>query len=95
MMLEQLKRAWYDRVLSHGLEGEKVTTNMRPLKPEEAIGRPMRNGTPRSSRPSFHRRTNGVSRATCGIEHAPCRYERCKSSLGGRHQRYLHTSRIG
>jgi hypothetical protein len=46
MMLEQLKRAWYDRVLSHGLEGEQVTTNMRPLKPEEAIGRPMRNGYP-------------------------------------------------
>jgi hypothetical protein len=46
MMLEQLKRAWYDRVLSHGLEGEQVTTNMRPLKPEEAIGRPTRNGYP-------------------------------------------------
>jgi hypothetical protein len=46
MMLEQLKRAWYDKVLSHSLEGEKVTTNMRPLKPEEAIGRPMRDGYP-------------------------------------------------
>jgi hypothetical protein len=46
MMLGQLKRAWYDRVLSHGLEGEKVTTNMRPLKPEEAIGQPMRDGYP-------------------------------------------------
>jgi hypothetical protein len=46
MILEQLKRAWYDRILSHGLEGERVTTNMRPLKPEEAIGRPMRNGYP-------------------------------------------------
>jgi len=46
MMLEQLKRAWYDRVLTHGLEGEEVTVNMRPLKPEEAIGRPTRNGYP-------------------------------------------------
>jgi hypothetical protein len=46
MMLEQLKRAWYDRVLSQRLEGEKVTTNMRTLKPEEAIGRPTRNGYP-------------------------------------------------
>jgi hypothetical protein len=44
MILEQLKRAWYDKVLSHGLEGEQVTVSMRPLKPEEAIGRPMRNG---------------------------------------------------
>jgi hypothetical protein len=46
MMLEQLKGAWYDRVSSHGLEREKVTTNMRPLKPEEAIGHPMRDGYP-------------------------------------------------
>jgi hypothetical protein len=46
MILEQLKQAWYDKVLSHGLEGEWVTTNMRPLKPEEAIGRPTRDGYP-------------------------------------------------
>jgi hypothetical protein len=44
MILEQLKRAWYDKVLSHNLEGEQVTVSMRSLKPEEAIGRPMRNG---------------------------------------------------
>jgi len=46
MILEQLKRAWYNKVLSHDLEGEQVTTSMRPLKPEEAIGRPTRNGYP-------------------------------------------------
>jgi hypothetical protein len=44
MILQQLKRAWYDRVLSHGLEGEQVTVSMRPLRPEEAIGHPRRNG---------------------------------------------------
>jgi hypothetical protein len=44
MILDELKRAWYDRVSSHDLEGEQVTVRMRPLKPEEAIGRPMRKG---------------------------------------------------
>ncbi|WP_455286411.1 Rossmann-like domain-containing protein [[Eubacterium] cellulosolvens] len=46
MILEQLKRAWYEKVLKHGLKHEQATINMRPLMPEEAIGRPTRDGYP-------------------------------------------------
>ena len=42
MMLEELKRAWYEKVLRHGLADERVIIHTRPLKPEEVIGKPIR-----------------------------------------------------
>jgi hypothetical protein len=45
-MLEELKRAWYEKVLKHGLADERVIIHTRPLKPEEVIGKPTRAGYP-------------------------------------------------
>jgi hypothetical protein len=45
-MLEELKRAWYENVLKHGLADERVIIHTRPLKPEEVIGKPTRAGYP-------------------------------------------------
>jgi hypothetical protein len=45
-MLEELKRAWYEKVLKHGLADEQVIIRTRPLKPEEVIGKPTRAGYP-------------------------------------------------
>jgi hypothetical protein len=46
VMLEDLKGAWYEEVLKHGLADERVIIHMRPLKPEEVIGKPTRAGYP-------------------------------------------------
>ena len=46
MMLEELKRAWYEKVVKHGLADERVIIHTRPLKPEEVIGKPIRAGFP-------------------------------------------------
>jgi hypothetical protein len=45
-MLEDLKVAWYEKVLKHGLADERVIIHTRPLKPEEVIGKPTRDGYP-------------------------------------------------
>jgi len=37
-MIEELKRAWYEKVLKHGLADERIIIHARPLKPEEVIG---------------------------------------------------------
>ena len=44
MMLEELRRLWYDRVRKYNLEKRQASITMYPLKPEEAIGKPSRNG---------------------------------------------------
>jgi len=46
VMLEELKRAWYEKALKHGLADERVIIHTRPLKPEEVIGKPTRAGFP-------------------------------------------------
>jgi len=46
VILEELKRAWYEKVLKHGLADERVMIHTRPLKPEEVIGKPTRAGYP-------------------------------------------------
>jgi len=46
LMLEELRRRWWRRVRERRLEGEKLTVEARPLKPEEAIGKPARGDYP-------------------------------------------------
>lgn len=46
MIIDELRQAWYVRVTRQSLEHEQVTISMRPLSPEEAIGRPTRDGYP-------------------------------------------------
>jgi hypothetical protein len=46
LILEELRQKWYRRVLEHNLESERVSIEVCPLKPTEAIGKPSRNGYP-------------------------------------------------
>jgi hypothetical protein len=43
-MLEELRRIWHSRVQKYNLEKRQASITMHPLKPEEAIGKPSRNG---------------------------------------------------
>jgi uncharacterized protein (DUF4213/DUF364 family) len=42
MIVEELKDRWWKRVVEKGLQGETVTIHVKALKPEQAIGNPMR-----------------------------------------------------
>jgi hypothetical protein len=42
-MLEELRKRWRGRLAQHGLENEQVKVSTKPLKPVEAIGKPVRN----------------------------------------------------
>ncbi len=42
MIVEELRDRWWKRVVEKGLQGETVTIHVKALKPEQAIGHPMR-----------------------------------------------------
>jgi hypothetical protein len=44
MMLEELRRIWHGRVRKYNLEKRRADITMHPLKPEEAVGKPSRDG---------------------------------------------------
>jgi hypothetical protein len=46
VILEKLRQAWSEKIMEHDLGHDQVTIQVRPLKPEEVIGKPTRNGYP-------------------------------------------------
>jgi hypothetical protein len=43
-MIDELKKKWYSKAIEHQLEDSRVSVTTRPLKPEEALGKPTREG---------------------------------------------------
>jgi len=58
MIIEELKRRWWKKVVKNDLENSEVTVKVRGLNPEEAIGKPAEKDFP----PVQRARSDGSSR---------------------------------
>ncbi|MEM4576277.1 MAG: DUF364 domain-containing protein [Candidatus Nezhaarchaeales archaeon] len=62
MIIEELKRRWWSRVLANNLERIEVKVEARGLSPEEAIGKPLR-----MDYPLFKGREVMIQAELCGV----------------------------
>lgn len=90
MLIEELKRRWWSRILENNLEKTEVKVEARGLSPEEAIGKPLR-----TDYPLLKGREVMIQAELCGalgqaFTDEPCRY---RGSLKDVQRLELHTNK--